>query len=123
MKKYLLSFLIMLSLLVVNLSFVSAFDVGSTGLPATGDAAQFQTATDLPKTVGNVINGVLALLGLVLMIIVIYGGILYMLAGDDSKNITKAKAYITNGIVGVIIIGLAYAISTQVMLIIAKSQT
>ena len=100
------------------------FDVNQTGLSATADAADMKTSKpeDLPILVGSIINGVLALIGFVLMIIIIYGGALYMFAGDDKANITKAKAYLTNSIIGVVIIGLAYAISTQVIQLIISAQ-
>ncbi len=102
---------------------VMAFDPAQTGITTTADESGFDTSkSNLTVLVGNVINGVLALIGLVLLIIVIYGGMTYMLAGHKTENVNKGKSYITNGIIGIIIIGLAYAISTFVLNAVIKAQ-
>ncbi len=125
MKKiFVFSFLLLIIVFTLGITTVIAFEPSDTGLNATADASGFDVGAsgNLTLLVGRIINGVLALVGFVLMILIIYGGVLYMLAGEDSKNITKAKAYLTNSIIGVIIIGLAYAISTQVIQLIINVQ-
>ena len=102
---------------------VFAFDPANTGLVKTGETADYNTAqTDVSGLAGNIISGFLALIGLVLLILVIYGGITWMLAGGDAAKVTKAKDYITNAIIGIIIIGLAYAISNYVIDALIQAQ-
>ena len=103
---------------------VLAFSANSTGLTGAANSAGFNTQnTDLAVIVGRVIQALLGLLGLVLMIIVIYGGILYMLSAGDSGKANKAKDMIIQGIIGMVIIGLAYAISTYVIDLLITSTT
>jgi hypothetical protein len=100
-----------------------AFDANSTGLTNTAAVAGYNTDNnDVVKLVSNVINGVIGLIGFVLMIIVLYGGILWMLAGDNTANVKKGKEFIINGIIGLIIMSAAYSISSYVMNLVIKAQ-
>ncbi|PIR93770.1 hypothetical protein COT97_04885 [Candidatus Falkowbacteria bacterium CG10_big_fil_rev_8_21_14_0_10_39_11] len=124
------SFKIIFVALILLLSFgafsqpVLAFNANSTGLSSSANSAGFNTQnTNLSVVVGKVIQALLGLFGLVLMIIIIYGGILYMLAGGDSGKVTKAKDMIIQGILGMVIIGLAYAISTYIIDLLIKTTT
>ncbi|OGF30521.1 hypothetical protein A2533_00295 [Candidatus Falkowbacteria bacterium RIFOXYD2_FULL_35_9] len=95
---------------------VLAFDVENTGLGKTAETAGYNlTKSDPIVIAGNVIQIFLGLLGLILMIILVYAGFMYMLAGDRSDQVTKAKAWITNSIIGIVIVAGAYAISTYVI--------
>ena len=69
----------------------------------------------LPQLVGNIINIALGILGIILVILIVYGGILWMIAMGDEKKIDKAKAILTNAIVGLVITVAAYAISSYVI--------
>ena len=111
-------FVLMIAFVIFGgIQSVLAFDTKSTGLDDTGKEIYGTTpaANQLETTVGKVIQGLLALLGLVLFIVVIYGGILYMTAGGDTTKTKEAKGWIVNGIIGLVIISLAYAISTYVL--------
>jgi hypothetical protein len=121
MKKTLL---ITLIIIIAGFSFTAfAFDPSATGLTKTADTAKFSTAqTDISALVGNIIQGFLALIGIVLFIIVIYSGITWMLAGGDSGKVQKSKDYLTNGIIGLIVVALAYAISNFVLDAIITAQ-
>lgn len=98
-----------------------AFDTDSTGLTNTANSAGFDTQAppNLAALIGNIIQAVLAIIGVVLLIIIIYGGFLYMTSGGSPDQATKGKNWIINGIIGVIIIVLAYAISSYVIDLIA----
>ena len=58
----------------------------------------------------NIINGVIGSLGIVAVIVVVIGGILYMTSSGDSTKVKKAKDTILYGIIGLVICALAYAI-------------
>lgn len=106
---------VFLGISVLSMGMVRAFN-GDTGLGTTGKAAGLSGGeTDLATVVGNVVNAFLGLSGLVLMIVVIYGGIRYMIAGGNEEEVKKAKQWIINGIIGLIIISLAFALSSFVL--------
>jgi hypothetical protein len=69
---------------------------------------------ELPEMVGSIINVALGLLGMVLLVLIIYGGFLWMTAGGNSDQVDKAKKILINSIIGLVIIMAAYAISTFV---------
>ncbi len=61
-------------------------------------------------TVTRVINIVLFIVALVAVIMLIYGGIQYVLSSGDSGKVTTAKNTILYAIVGIVVALLAYAI-------------
>lgn len=64
----------------------------------------------LMETVTKVINVVIGLVGLISVVMIIYGGIQYTLSAGDSGKVKKAKDTILYGIIGLIIALLAFAI-------------
>jgi hypothetical protein len=70
---------------------------------------------DLPTIVGKIIKVAVGVLGIVLTALIVYGGYLWMTAGGDQGQVKKAKDYITNGVIGLIICILAYAITNFVV--------
>ncbi|MFA6447767.1 MAG: hypothetical protein WCW31_05995, partial [Patescibacteria group bacterium] len=70
------------------------------------------TATD-PRTIAaNIINIALGFLGILTLCLVLYAGFLWMTAGGDAAKTEKAKKYLINSIIGLIIIISAWAIAT-----------
>ena len=65
---------------------------------------------DVAIVVGNVVNIVLEVLGLILFVLLIAGGVMWMTSGGDEEQIEKAKNLLSNAIIGLAIIILAYAI-------------
>ncbi len=65
----------------------------------------------LPELIGKIISVILGLLGTVLLVLIIYAGWLWMSAGGEPKQVDKAKDYIKNAVVGLVLILLAYAIT------------
>ena len=70
---------------------------------------------DLRTAVVNVTRAALGFLGIIAVIIILWGGFQWMTAGGDSDKIGKAKNTIIRGIVGLVIILLAYAIANFVI--------
>jgi len=76
-----------------------------------GYAANIGLGTQEIRTVAaNVINVLLGILGILALIIVLYGGFRWMTAAGNEENIAAAKKTIGAGLVGLIIIFFAYAI-------------
>ncbi|EKE07250.1 MAG: hypothetical protein ACD_18C00141G0007 [uncultured bacterium] len=71
--------------------------------------------SDLRVTVVKIINTVLGLLGIIALGIVLYGGFTYMTAGGDEAKVSTAKKILTNGIIGLVIILSAFAITKFVL--------
>lgn len=65
---------------------------------------------ELQKVVVNIVNGVVAALGLVAVIFIVVGGINYMTSAGDSSKIEKAKKTILYAVIGLVICALAFAI-------------
>ncbi|MCX6741326.1 MAG: hypothetical protein NTY61_02935 [Candidatus Parcubacteria bacterium] len=71
--------------------------------------------TDLTVIIGSIISIVIQFLGIIAVIIVLIGGFIWMTSGGDSEKIKKARDLMTNGIIGLVIIILAYAIVTFIL--------
>lgn len=66
--------------------------------------------TDLKSDITGVINAVIGVLGIVAVIVIILGGIQYMTSTGDAGKVKKAKDTILYGVIGLIIVALAFAI-------------
>lgn len=69
----------------------------------------------LTERIGRIIKIVLGILGVILVVIVVYAGFLWMTAGGEADQVKKAKDWMTNAVVGLIIILSAYAITDFVI--------
>lgn len=72
-------------------------------------------ATDIRIIIARVIRIVLGLLGIILIVIILYGGYLWMTAGGNDEQIAQAKSILVNAVIGLIIILSAYSIVLFVM--------
>ena len=69
----------------------------------------------LETTIGSIINVMLSLLGIIAVILILYGGFKWMTAGGNEENVGAAKKIIFSGIIGLVIILSAYAIASFVL--------
>lgn len=114
--KILAVFLSLLICSAVALPVMAQIDItGELNNVGTGIYNGAPPQEQLPKIIGNIINVVLTFLGVVLVIFIIMGGFYYMTAGGDDTKVDKGKKYIINGIIGLVIILLAYAITNFVV--------
>ena len=67
---------------------------------------------DLPDIITTIINVMLFIAGALAVIMIIYGGIRYITAHGDEKQVKVAKDTIVYSVVGLIIAILAYALVT-----------
>lgn len=70
---------------------------------------------DPRETVANVIKIALSFLGIVAVVIVLWGGILWMTAAGNSDKVDQAKKVLFSGLIGLIIILSAYAVTQFVI--------
>ncbi len=66
---------------------------------------------DLNNPIAMIIQVVLSFLGVIFFIIMIYAGFLWMTAGGNEEQLTKAKNLLKNGTIGLLIVLAAYAIT------------
>lgn len=83
-----------------------------------GDAG---TNTDIRLVVANIISVFLGFLGIIFLILIIYAGFKWMMAGGNTENVEAAKKMLIAGIIGLIIIAAAYAIAAFVASAIVES--
>lgn len=101
----------------------TAAECATAGLGTTaGTAGLGTTATPLPVIVGNIIYGALSLTGVIFVILMIYGGFIWMQARGNQEDVQKAKKIIESAIIGIVLIGLAFAITSFVIRQITGAQ-
>lgn len=81
------------------------------------------TGQDISGAITVILNGIIAILGLVAVIFIIYGGVQYMTSAGDAAKLKKAKDTILYAAIGLIISVLAAAIVNFVINIVNQSTT
>ncbi|MBU2542304.1 pilin [Patescibacteria group bacterium] len=84
------------------------------GLKATQKAAGLSDAGSVPVIVGNVLGSVLSLVGVLFFALMLYGGIVWMMARGNQEDEKKALSTITAAIIGIVIVVSSYAITNFV---------
>lgn len=72
-------------------------------------------APDLKQTAVNIVNLVLGFLGLIAVVIILIGGFKWMTAGGNDEKVGEAKKLLIAGLIGLVIILLAWGIATWVI--------
>lgn len=103
---------VFLSALIAIIPFCARADAG---LNAVVKDTPLASKGDLSGFVGNFIKSIIGILGIVLVIMIIYGGITWMTAGGDTKKIDKAKDILKSSIIGLVICLSAYIITYAVI--------
>ena len=93
-----------------------------SGLSQTAGDTGLKTSSDLPTIIGRFVNYMFSVVGIIFMTITLVGGYLWMTAGGNEEKIGKAKGFIVNGINGMIVIFLSYAL-VYTMLAALKAAT
>ena len=79
-----------------------------------GDSYDTSVANSVSSIVATVIGAALSLLGMIFVILMLYGGFLWMTAGGEEEQVKKALGIIKNAIIGLIVIVAAYGITAFV---------
>lgn len=98
----------------VGINIASTFDASAMTLREGAEAAK---CTECPENLfgdagvfKQITNVVLYIVGVIAVIMLIIGGIKYVISGGDAKKVTDAKNTVLYAIIGLIIAFLAYAI-------------
>lgn len=65
----------------------------------------------LALLVGDVISIILTIVGLIFLVLIVYGGMKWMMAQGDESKVTEARNFIIHSLIGLIIVTAAYAIA------------
>ena len=103
-------------LIVASAPLVGAFDesiqAGADAAKGTNQTADLFGSSGIFRTITNVL---LFVLGAISVIMIIIGGLRYVISGGNSTAVTAAKNTILDAIVGVVVALLAYAIINFVL--------
>jgi len=111
-----------LVLCLATVALASPRETLNQGLQVTGAAGNLTAetgaaaeATDLPTLLGRTVNVLFGVLGAIFLTVVLIGGYMWMTAGGSEEKVMKAKGFIINGINGMIVIFLAYALTYVIL--------
>jgi hypothetical protein len=74
------------------------------------DPLNLQGQNKFPKLVNRLISWFLPITGALFMAVIVYAGILWLSAAGDDKQVSKARTYLTNAVIGMMLIVFSYAI-------------
>ena len=99
-----------------------AQDLGSGLLKDTAEkTAGYRGGVEIEQVVGTVISIMLSIIGVVFLVLIVYGGYIWMIARGDESKVEKAKDTISRSIIGLIIVLAAYAITYYVVAALTQS--
>ena len=70
---------------------------------------------ELEKVIPRLINIVMSILGIIAVIIILIGGFMWMTAAGNEERVDKAKKVLVAGVIGLLIVIAAYAISSFIV--------
>lgn len=87
-------------------------DCARNGLNAVGQAFPQSSAnvTDLPSLIKKIIDWALYFAAIVAVIMIIYGGFIYMTSAGDSSKAGKGRSTLVNALIGLVMIVLSYLV-------------
>ena len=71
--------------------------------------------TPISARIGTVITTIISFVGVIFLILMVAGGLIWMTAGGSEEKVTKAKKLIVNAVIGVIITMFSYVIVNVIM--------
>jgi len=109
---------------LISLNFAFAQDSPSllNNLKNAGEAAQYDISKEGKQTVfafsglvGQIIGVFLSILGVIFLILMLYGGYIWMTAHGKSERVDLARTLIRDAIIGIIIVIGSYAVAWFVL--------
>ncbi len=100
---------------------VSGLDETAVKAYGSNSSNDLNVPTSLPVTIGKIVGSVLAFVGVLFLILMIYGGFTWMMARGNEQEVEKAKEIITNAVIGLIVVLAAYAITAYIGNILTSS--
>jgi cysteine-rich repeat protein len=88
-----------------------AQEAGQEAMESFGQTAGFATDTDITTIIARLIRTILMFLGVIVVVLILYGGFVMMTAGGNADRVAKAKKIITNAVIGLVLIITSFAIT------------
>lgn len=66
---------------------------------------------DLPSVVATVVLNILGIVGVIFLLMIVYGGVVWMTSGGNEERIRTAKKLLTSSVIGLVIVMTAYGIT------------
>ncbi len=86
---------------------------------ASGAGLKGIGSDDISIRAGQIIKSILGFIGVVFLVYTLIGGFMWMTAGGNSQRVSDGVSYIKNGVIGIVIILSAYAITNFVIALVA----
>jgi len=102
-KKCIILVVVLISLLAINYARCAADSTVTLPNPLKGQ-------DDIPVLVGNAINYILGMLGVLALVMFIYGGLMWMTSGGAADKIKKGKDTLVWAILGMALVFFSYAL-------------
>ncbi len=114
-------FLIVGLLVLMKPAYANSISTGVNDIAGTIGLKEDQAGVEGAKVkTMKIVQIVISYLGIVMMILVLYGGFVWMTAAGSEDRVKKAKEIITAAVIGVLIVVFAYAIVSVVFKIVIK---
>ena len=91
------------------------------GLKITASEAGYNAPKGIPTMVGDTIEVLLGMIGIIFLILLLYAGFLYLTAGGEGDKVKKAKQLISNAVIGIVIVVAAYALTRFVVALLIQA--
>jgi len=124
-KKFIIP--ILLTLIIISFLIMPALTSAqglkniNQGIDTTAQSAGVKGEANIVTLLGGVIQAVLGLIGLIFVVLIIYAGVQWMTAMGVEEKIAKAKKILTNSVIGLIIVMLAYSLAYFISVILESS--
>lgn len=105
--------LLLLNAFGANVAFGQALDATQDSIPIVSQLSGGQTS--LRGIILTVVNFFLTFLGLLTVVMVIYGGFLYVSSAGNEDNVGKAKKILLYSVIGIVIIVASFAFVNTVL--------
>ena len=98
----------------INFAQAEAYNFAEdSGLKNMAEKAEYDVnnTQDPEVYIGQYLTLLFSFLGVIILALVVYGGIIWMTAQGNTSEIQKAQSIIKNSIIGLVIIALSYALT------------
>ncbi len=101
----------------------TAFECATKRLKDFASNSGVKTDQTPTSIVGQIINTAVGMLGVVAVGLIVYAGGLWITAAGNDDKVETAKGIIKNTVIGMIVLGLAYAITIFIVSFIASPRS
>lgn len=92
-----------------------------SNIDTTASEAGVKGETDLSVFIGTAVQFFLSLIGVIFVILIIYGGYLYLTAAGSEEKAAKARKLIISSVIGLIIIIISYSLAYFITTMLEKA--